>query len=436
MEVNDRRFLHSPLRLAKQGVFGSEKEASGLILLDLPDFDSTVLANREIATKLAGQVDVLIWVLDPQKYADAAVHHDFIRPLSAHGAVTLVVLNQIDNLREAQRVPVMTSLRSILERDGLGNPRLLGVSAATGEGIEGLRQEIAKVVTARSAASNRLAADVATIAERLGDGHGVEELKTPPDKAKRELIQNLAVASGMDTVVDAVRTSYRLDARKKTGWPLTRWLSNFRPDPLRRLNLKSTDVNPKLNRTSLPAPGLAQRAQADSAVRAYAEGAGAGAPEPWKASIRRAARHHTHELPDRLDQAIANTDVKATKGAWWWPLVSVIQWMSLATALTGALWLAALAAVQYLQFSLPPAPRVEGIPVPTLMLILGILLGLVLGVLSGIAARVGSSGRARKARKALLGAMAAVAEEAVVDPVDAEINRHNQFIGALRRARG
>ncbi len=436
LEVDDRRFLDSPLRLAKKGVFGSEKEANGLILLDLPDFDSKVLANREIATKLAGQVDVLVWVLDPQKYADAAVHHDFIKPLSAHGAVTLVVLNQIDKLREAQRNPVMTSLRSILERDGLGDPRLIGVSSVTGEGVEGLRQEIAKVVTARSAASNRLAADVATVAERLGDGHGMEELKTPSDKAKRELIQNLAAASGVETVVDAVRTSYQLDAHKKTGWPLTRWLSKIRPDPLRRLNLKSTDVNPKLNRTSLPAAGLAQRAQADSAVRSYADGAGAGAPEPWKASIRRAARGHAQELPDRLDQAIASTDVKATKGAWWWPLVSVIQWVSLATALAGALWLGALAAVQYLQFSLPPAPKVEGIPVPTLMLILGILLGLVLGIFAGIAARVGGSGRARSARKALLGAVASVVEETVLSPVDAEINRHNQFIGALRRARG
>lgn len=436
LEVDDRRFLDSPLRLPKKGVFGSEKEANGLILLDLPDFDSKVLANREIATKLAGQVDVLVWVLDPQKYADAAVHHDFIKPLSAHGAVTLVVLNQIDKLREAQRDPVMTSLRSILERDGLENPRLIGVSSVTGEGVEGLRQEIAKVVTARSAASNRLAADVATVAERLGEGHSMEALKTPPDKAKRELIQNLAAASGVETVVDAVRTSYQLDAHKKTGWPLTRWLSNIRPDPLRRLNLKSTDVNPKLNRTSLPAAGLAQRAQADSAVRSYADGAGAGAPDPWKASIRRAARGNALELPDRLDQAIANTDVKATKGAWWWPLVSVIQWVSLATALAGALWLGTLAAVQYLQFSLPPAPKVEGIPVPTLMLILGILLGLVLGIFAGVAARIGGSGRARSARKALLSAVASVVEESVLGPVDAEINRHNQFIGALRRARG
>jgi GTP-binding protein EngB required for normal cell division len=433
--VQERHVLDSPLRLEKKGFFGSEKEASGLILLDLPDFDSTVAANREIATKLAGQVDVLIWVLDPQKYADAAVHHDFIRPLATHGSVTLVVLNQIDKLRDNERQPVMDSLRSILLADGLANPRLLGVSALTGEGLDPLRQEIARVVTERGATTRRLTADVAGIAERMGEGSSMKELALPSEPAKKSLTGELAAAAGVDTVVDAVRSSYRLDAHKKTGWPLTRWLAKVRPDPLRRLNLKSTEVNPKLNRTSLPAPGAAQKAQADTAVRRYADQAGEGAPEAWQGSIRRAARAGQETLPDELDQAIANTDIGATKGAWWWPVVSVIQWISLVTALAGALWLGALFAAQYFQFTVPEVPKIEGFPVPTLMVVIGILLGIVLGLATGLVARIGAAGRARKARKALQASVAKVASRAVIEPVGAEITRHNLFIGALERAR-
>ncbi|RAX48515.1 ABC transporter [Arthrobacter sp. AQ5-05] len=433
--VQERHVLDSPLRLEKKGFFGSEKEASGLILLDLPDFDSTVAANREIATKLAGQVDVLIWVLDPQKYADAAVHHDFIRPLATHGSVTLVVLNQIDKLRDNERQPVMDSLRSILLADGLANPRLLGVSALTGEGLDPLRQEIARVVTERGATTRRLTADVAGIAERMGEGSSMKELALPSEPAKKSLTGELAAAAGVDTVVDAVRSSYRLDAHKKTGWPLTRWLAKVRPDPLRRLNLKSTEVNPKLNRTSLPAPGAAQKAQADTAVRRYADQAGEGAPEAWQGSIRRAARAGQETLADELDQAIANTDIGATKGAWWWPVVSVIQWISLVTALAGALWLGALFAAQYFQFTVPEVPKIEGFPVPTLMVVIGILLGIVLGLATGLVARIGAAGRARKARKALHASVAKVASRAVIEPVGAEITRHNLFIGALERAR-
>lgn len=433
--VQERHVLDSPLRLEKKGFFGSEKEASGLILLDLPDFDSTVAANREIATKLAGQVDVLIWVLDPQKYADAAVHHDFIRPLATHGSVTLVVLNQIDKLRDNERQPVMDSLRSILVADGLANPRLLGVSALTGEGLNPLRQEIARVVTERGATTRRLTADVASIAERMREGSSMEELALPSEPAKKSLTGELAAAAGVDTVVDAVRSSYRLDTHKKTGWPLTRWLAKVRPDPLRRLNLKSTEVNPKLNRTSLPAPGAAQKAQADSAVRRYADQASESAPEAWQGSIRRAARAGQESLPDELDQAIANTDIGATKGAWWWPVVSVIQWISLVAALAGGLWLGALFAAQYFQFTLPEVPKIEGFPVPTLMVVIGILLGIVLGLAMGLVARIGAAGRARKARKALQASIAKVANRAVIEPVNAEITRHNLFIGALERAR-
>ncbi|KAA0975315.1 ABC transporter [Paeniglutamicibacter gangotriensis] len=434
LAVHERHVLDSPLRLEKKGIFGSEKEATGLILLDLPDFDSTMTANREIATKLAGKVDILVWVLDPQKYADAAVHHDFIRPLATHGTVTLVVLNQIDKLRENERGPVIDSLRSILVADGLAHPKLLGVSALTGEGIDALRQEIAGVVTERGATTRRLSADVAAIAEKMGAGSSLVELKLPAEPTKKALTTELAEAAGVDTVVSAVRRSYRLDAHKKTGWPLTRWLAKVRPDPLRRLNLKSADVNPTLNRTSLPIPGAAQTAQADSAVRRYAEQASSGAPAAWQGSIRRASRSGRETLPDELDQAIANTDIGARTGAWWWPVVSVIQWISLVTALAGALWLGALFAAQYFQFTLPEVPKIEGFPVPTLMVVLGILLGIVLGLAMGVIARIGAAGRARKARKALTRAVATVAARSVIEPVGAEITRHNQFIGALERA--
>src|SRR5699024_5929307 len=108
--------------------------------------------------------------------------------------------------------------------------------------------------------------------------------------------------------------------------------------------------------------------------RKFADQASSGATDSWKAAIRRAARQDAADLPDKLDQAIANAEVSATKGSWWWPIISVVQWISLVAALAGALWLGALALAQYLQFSLPPAPQVEGFPIPTLMLIIGILL--------------------------------------------------------------
>ena len=41
---------------------------------------------------------MLVWVLDPLKYADASVHRRYLVPLAGHAAVTTVVLNQVDTL--------------------------------------------------------------------------------------------------------------------------------------------------------------------------------------------------------------------------------------------------------------------------------------------------------------------------------------------------
>ncbi|MDN5804202.1 MAG: 50S ribosome-binding GTPase, partial [Microlunatus sp.] len=41
----------------------------GLVLLDLPDHDSTEISHRLQADRLVQLVDVLVWVVDPQKYA-------------------------------------------------------------------------------------------------------------------------------------------------------------------------------------------------------------------------------------------------------------------------------------------------------------------------------------------------------------------------------
>ena len=116
-----------------------DARASRLILLDLPDFDSVEAGNRAIAEKLAAQVDALVWVVDPQKYADAVLHAQFITPHARHGAVTLIVLNQIDLLRPVEQQQVIASLREIVTRDGIPRARVLPVSASTGEGVAALR---------------------------------------------------------------------------------------------------------------------------------------------------------------------------------------------------------------------------------------------------------------------------------------------------------
>ena len=86
------------------------------MLLDLPDHDSTEMAHRLEVDRLVALVDVLVWVLDPQKYADAAVHDRYLRPLARHGDVMVVVLNQVDRLAAADVPDAVADVRRLLAR--------------------------------------------------------------------------------------------------------------------------------------------------------------------------------------------------------------------------------------------------------------------------------------------------------------------------------
>ncbi|BCW59266.1 GTPase [Arthrobacter sp. StoSoilB20] len=422
-------------RHALPSVPGLADADTGLVLMDLPDFDSTREENREIAQRMVGMVDVLVWVLDPQKYADAAVHNDFLRPMASHGAVTLVVLNQMDKLSAGDASAVMESLKGILARDGLGSVRVVGASALTGDGVPAVRAAIRNVVVQREATTRRLAADVLKAGTELAIASGDGEAHGITAGAKARLASELATAANVPVVVDAVQRSFARESARRTGWPVTRWLLRFRPDPLRRLNLGRKDTRPELSRTSLPPASAPERARTDAAVRDFADAASAGAPGPWRAAIRAAARDGREQLPDALDQAIAGTDLKATQRPLWWVLFNTLQWLALVLAVGGLGWLGVLAALGYFQMPVPEVPRTEGWPWPTLMVAGGVLLGIVLAIAGRIVGGWAAKARAARAAKRLKAAVAAVAGQRIVEPVDVEITRQKAFNAALKVAR-
>ena len=51
-----------------------DRSMEGVVLLDLPDHDSTEVSHHLEVDRIVRLADLLVWVLDPQKYADAAIH--------------------------------------------------------------------------------------------------------------------------------------------------------------------------------------------------------------------------------------------------------------------------------------------------------------------------------------------------------------------------
>ena len=403
----------------------------GLVLLDLPDFDSIEASHRLEADRVVALADLVLWVVEPQKYADASLHDRYLRPLATHADAMAVVLNQADLLAPAEVEAWRADMEKLLERDGVPKLPLLVISARDGAGIPELRRLLTDRVASREAAVAKLAADldralVPLAAACEGRAHGVRR------EDGRRLQEALEEAAGVPTVVRAVGDAHRRRAALATGWPFVRWLRRFRPDPLRRLRLPES---PQPNtRTSMPAPTDVQRAQVASAARRLADGAAEGLPQPWPRLVREAATAAEDRVADRLDRAVAGADLSVSRPRWW-RLAGLAQSLLAFAVAAGAVWLGALAVFGWLRIEdVVPLPEVRGIPIPTWLVLGGATAGLVLALLAKLVNGIGAKRRSRRAARSLAERVSAVSQELVLGPVETELDTHRRLCAAVERA--
>jgi GTP-binding protein EngB required for normal cell division len=399
----------------------------GLVLLDLPDFDSVREAHRVEVDRLVELVDLLVWVLDPQKYADAAVHDGYLTPLAGHGEVMLVVLNQADRLAPAALDACLADLRRLLAADGLPDVPVLAVSALTGLGLDELRGVLGQRASARQASVRRVEADLGRTARALAPACPAGARSGVRDKDRAVLVDALTDAAGADTIAAAVDRGHRMRAATATGWPFSRWVRKLRPDPLRKLPPTPSE----LVRTGLPGPSAVQRARVDTALRTLTDRATDGLPEPWPDVVRRTANRATDGLPDLLDRTVAGTDLGVDRRPRWWLPVGFLQAVLAVAAMAGLVWLLILLGLAWLQFPDPPMPHVGRVPLPTLLLVGGLLAGLLLALIARRLAAAGGRRRARQARRRVRARVEQVARGRVLAPVEEELSVHRRLCAAV-----
>jgi len=416
-----------------------EKDLSGLVLLDLPDHDSTEVSHHLEVDRLVELADLMVWVLDPQKYADAAIHDRFLRPLSAHRDLMLVVMNHIDEVEPERRESLLADARRLLAADGLADVPLLAISAVTGEGIDELHRELAGRVRGKAATRTRIGTDIATATDDLVAASGTAAVPEFGRTERDRLIDAVADAAGVPIVVDAVRTAAGRRARRATGWPVTSWLAGLRPDPLKRLHLELAPDQRDLvtaARSSLPEPDGIHLARVDGRVRELADSVSGELTRPWASAVRRASISNIDRLNDRIDRAITETDLGAGRVPLWCRIVRLLQWVLLLAAVAGAIWLGALAVSDHLTIAMPDPPSVRGFAMPLVMLIGGVVLGVLLALLSRVLVRMGARSRAARAERRLRASIAEVTEELVVEPIAAELATYQRVQDGLAAARG
>ena len=430
-------WLDVPLRHRVDGADGPGEPApdlDGLILIDLPDFDSREVSHRVEADRVLQRSDVFVWVTDPQKYADARLHEDYLATLRDHDGVMILVLNQVDRVDPRALEQIADDLRSLVKADGAGDFEVIATSARLSTGIADLRGRIAEVVTARNAAEHRLTGDIVSVSRDLLTGVAESEPQVD-EQSSSALTGALARAAGVPVVLRAVRQDYLRRSASHAGWPFTRWVAGLRPDPLRRLRLGqesgqqssgpgAADVQAVLGRSSLPAPTPAARSQVELATRVVADHAGEGLPRRWADAVAEAASPEDSALGDALDQAVMSTPLRG-KNPVWWSLWYALQLVLAVTVVVGAGWLTTIFALGWAQIQVE-APTWGPLPIPLLLFAGGIVAGLVLAALGRVIARAGAARRQAAVEKRMDTAIAAVATEHVRDPVTAVLKRHRQ----------
>ena len=415
---------HRVSRDSPLGPLTRDEKLRGVVLLDLPDHDSTEASHHLEVRRLAGLADLMVWVLDPQKYADAALHHQFLAPMAGHQDVLLVAFNQLDRVPEGERDALLADVRRRLDDDGLDRVPVLPMSALAGWGVDALRDAIAQRTAAKRSSRERLAADLRAAADRLGAAAGSGRPGSLPEPRLTALHDALAETAGVPPVVEAVRRSTRLRAARATGWPLTAWASRLRRDPARRLSLE------------VPETTGFQRAAVDAAVRGLADDATVDMDGPWADRARRGAPPEAATLRDGLRGALGSVDLELDRLPWWVRVVRVVQWLLLAVALAGGGWLVALAAAGFLQVSLAEPPDLAGLPAPTLLLLAGAGIGITIAALGRPLVTAAARSRARRVDRQLRRALEDVAAELVVAPLQRELDDYEQLRADLARARG
>ncbi|MDI2127334.1 GTPase [Yinghuangia seranimata] len=348
---------------------------SRLVLVDLPDHDSVETGHREEADRFVAAADHLIWVLDPQKYADALVHTRYLRPLARHADVMTVVLNQIDRLPAGGADACLADLRRLLAEEGLADVRLVATSAVTGEGVRELRDIVTGVAAGRRAAMLRLSADLDQVTEGLdplftGVVPGAEAVSV---RVRGDLLDSLGAAAGVTAVA--------------------------------RGTAAAVPVRPY---------------QVDLVVRQAAADLTSGLPEPWAAGVRRAMGHGARRVPAALETEFAGMPRGRTGPPARVRAAVVARWVGVLLAVLG------IVGVGLATASVEPVGRWHG----WYSALLPLVLGVVLAVTATYAGRVWHAEAVRERRAAreaaLLARVAEVVDEHLVEPATSELDRYRE----------
>lgn len=259
-ELLDLLEVRPQRRIAHDSILvDADRSLEGLVLIDLPDHDSVALNHSLAVNAMLPMADIVIWVLDPQKYADHLIHDAYLSQMRRRRDSMIVLLNQTDTVVPTRVDELVGDVKAKLAEDGLEGIPVYPVSAWEETGLDPVREELRRAVASTTSAFAMAHAELDAIRGRLADGIGSQQDAVPAE----------AIEEATSRIEDAVGTPAVVESLRRAG-------SSLKPSAI---------VRPEKPASSMSA-----------AIRdAWMSKARAGLPEKWGAELDRKVA-----TPDRL----------------------------------------------------------------------------------------------------------------------------------------
>ena len=171
----------------------------GIAILDMADIDSVESSHRAQVEALLPEVDVVVWVLDPVKYADVDLHRDLIEPLADSARRFVFVLNRIDELSDDEVTRVRQDLERLLTEDGVVDPIVFETAAmpssGSPRGVDRLAAFLASRLDEKRAHLGKVVADARLAARTVAAAAGVADGGSLDFETRWEQLRDAAVST-------------------------------------------------------------------------------------------------------------------------------------------------------------------------------------------------------------------------------------------------
>ena len=361
-------------------------DLGGVVIVDLPDVDSLEAGHRSTVEALLPMIDVVAWVTDHEKYADAVLHDDFLREWMARLDRQIVILNKVDRLAPEARAGVASDLRRIVGRVAPSEVPVIATSAVGGEaGIEPLRRWLTDAAAAKSIVAARLSAAGRAALAELAAGAGVGGT-TGDDDGASALVPEADQRGAIDGAITEVLRVVDLAGAERQAVAATRARARRRgTGPMGLVTTAIYKVSGRERRSADPAGYLqAWRTRggltrATELVRRTISDALPGVPPALRA--RYAAAGEGGDLEARLGAALDRVVIRQAgvepPSSRFWPMIGLLQTANTLLLVFAVAWVVlwVIARPEVASYDLPVLGPV---PAPMVLLFVALALGYVL----------------------------------------------------------